>query len=92
MDKIGIPYVLTGGALLGLWRDGGVMAHDVDIDVDVLVEDVGDIKKFLKRFKKATGKEDAVFHDNYFTAKYEYPEQIVPFDVFLMFKKGNKRY
>ena len=97
LEKMGVPYVLTGGTMLGLHREGRPLKHDYDIDVDVLAEDVGDTKEFRKRLMDATGIHEGdrvVFRDNYFTVYYQFdnePKQ-VPFDVFMMFKKGNKRY
>jgi hypothetical protein len=35
-----IPYFVTGGTLLGLVRDGGLIPTDTDVDISVLGEDV----------------------------------------------------
>src|SRR3990167_3769340 len=91
MDRIGVPYIITGGTLLGIYRDKTLMAHDRDVDVDVLVEDIGEYEEFRKKLSKETGK-DVVLHNNYFTNNYQYKEQTVPFDVFIIFKKGKHRF
>lgn len=94
LEEMNIPYILTGGTLLGIYRDKTLMAHDFDVDVDVLIEDVS--SDFLDRFKKTVGLEssacDVTFNDNYYTARYVQEQEQIPFDVFLMFKMGNKRY
>jgi hypothetical protein len=96
LDKIGIDYVVVGGTLLGIYRDGHLMPFDYDIDVAVLAEDVGDTKEFLGKLSEAVGKENVekvIFRDNYFTAYYQYSSpKTIAFDVFMMFKRGNKRY
>ena len=42
LDKIGIKYRLTDGTLLGIYREGGFIAHDNDIDFDVMGDDAYD--------------------------------------------------
>lgn len=47
LDKAGIPYWLSSGTVLGLYRDGNLIADDSDIDVGVL-DDVS-----IERIEKA---------------------------------------
>ena len=36
LKKSGYTFFLTGGTLLGIYRDGKLIAHDTDIDVDII--------------------------------------------------------
>lgn len=39
MDELAIPYHLEGGTLLGIVRDGGLLAWDKDTDISIMRED-----------------------------------------------------
>lgn len=39
LDELGCRYFLAGGTLLGARREGDLIAHDIDFDLDCLVED-----------------------------------------------------
>jgi hypothetical protein len=41
LDSIGCKYFLAGGTLLGANREGDLIAHDTDFDLDCLIEDEG---------------------------------------------------
>ena len=91
LNKLKIPYVITGGTLLGIYRGGELLEHDRDVDVDILEEDVGDTKKFLKKLEKVFP--GCIFHNNYFTAQIKVDSgEAVPFDMFIVFNKGKKRF
>lgn len=93
LDKIGIPYVLVGGTLLGVIRENDLMGHDGDVDIDVLAEDVPNPEDLLKKIRNlsdATGSID--YHNQYFTITYEYEGQTVNVDIFLVFNKDGKRF
>ena len=51
LNKYKIHYWLEGGTLLGLIREGDVMADDDDIDVDIWAEDVSKLKPIIKELK-----------------------------------------
>ena len=44
-EAAGIHYWLDYGALLGAVREGGMIAHDNDADISILVEDWGKLKQ-----------------------------------------------
>ena len=39
LNQTGKPWFAQGGTLLGLWRDGQLMAHDKDLDFGLWVQD-----------------------------------------------------
>jgi hypothetical protein len=39
LDDLSCNYFLAGGTLLGACRDGDLIAHDIDFDLDCLIED-----------------------------------------------------
>ena len=45
LNALEIPFILVGGTLLGIIREGHVLAHDKDIDVAVLIEDLTEAKR-----------------------------------------------
>lgn len=84
LDKIGLPYMLIGGTLLGIFRDGHLLEHDYDVDVAVLDEDLTEeVMKKIKAHKsnKQYGHKQIVFTCNGRS-----------FDIFPVHKKGNERY
>lgn len=89
-EKLGIPYIITGGTLLGIYKDGDMLLHDNDIDIDVLEEDLGDRDELMKKLQDAFG--NVVFHNNYYTMQINVDGQEIPFDIFIVFHKGNKRF
>ena len=38
IEQLGLTYRITDGTILGIYRDGRLIPHDNDIDIDVLVE------------------------------------------------------
>lgn len=42
LDSCGMPFFLSLGTCLGVVRDGRLIAHDTDIDIGCLVEDIKD--------------------------------------------------
>ncbi len=89
LNKVGIPFTLFGGALLGIMRDGGLLPHDKDVDVTVLAEDLTPDKvkaieeaEFFKVHNK--GKEEF----GHFTFRIDN----ISFDIFVLYKKGDIRY
>ena len=39
LDSLGCKYFLAGGTLLGARREGDLIAHDIDFDLDCLIDD-----------------------------------------------------
>ena len=39
LEEIGVPYCLSDGTLLGLYRDQSIIKNDSDMDIGVLMED-----------------------------------------------------
>ena len=91
LDQLNIPYVLVGGTLLGIIRENNLLGHDGDVDVDVLVEDVGDIDEFLKKINSVSDTK-ANFHNQYFTIQYDFGGNSTNFDIFIVFNKDGKRF
>lgn len=50
LDNAGVPYRLTDGTILGLYRDGKFIAHDNDIDVDVFDVERKQVDSIIKFF------------------------------------------
>ena len=40
LDSLGVNYRLVFGTLLGLYRDGGLIPHDTDVDIALALEEV----------------------------------------------------
>lgn len=53
LEDAGIHHVLSGGTLLGAVRDGTLIAHDGDIDVECLRDDLDHILALRPRFAEA---------------------------------------
>jgi len=45
LDHIGVPYFLMFGTLLGIIREGKLLASDIDVDVGVFIENLSPKKK-----------------------------------------------
>ncbi|MDD5219999.1 MAG: LicD family protein [Candidatus Bipolaricaulis sp.] len=85
LEDVGLPYFLVGGTLLGIVREGGLLAHDKDVDVACLEEDLNEkTRKKMMKFKQFGGVSDSRGH-------YAFAFDEVPFDVFVMKKIGNRR-
>lgn len=84
LDKIGLPFVLVGGTLLGIIREGHLLAHDYDVDVAVLDEDLTEevMRKLSDHPNSIVNHKQTVL-----TTKNH-----KSFDIFPLHKKGNKRY
>jgi phosphorylcholine metabolism protein LicD len=52
LDKLMVPYRLTDGTILGIYREGEFIKHDNDIDVDVFDIDNQIIESIIKYFLK----------------------------------------
>lgn len=50
LDEIGCEYFLAGGTLLGAKRNGDLIAHDVDFDIDCLASDEQKILDSVAKF------------------------------------------
>ena len=95
LEDLGVDYVLCGGTLLGLYRGGEFLEHDGDVDVDVLAEDIGSPKEFLKRLQSKVSPTQGFvgYRENYFTITYtDIAENEVKFDIFMVFKDKDTRY
>ena len=54
LDFVGVPFFLTYGTCLGVYRDGRLIAHDEDIDLGALAEHVTPVASALaERFAEA---------------------------------------
>jgi hypothetical protein len=53
LEANNIPYVLTGGTLLGAVRAGDIIPHDKDFDLDVFYHDQSRIMALASEFAKA---------------------------------------
>jgi hypothetical protein len=52
LERHNIPYVLSGGTLLGAVRDGNIIAHDDDFDIDTLYDERERIMSLASEFEK----------------------------------------
>jgi hypothetical protein len=88
MEELGLDYFLVGGTLLGIIRENSLLAHDHDIDVAVLSEDLTDeIMKKMKGFKHFGCESKCVSPHGQLNFKF----QDISFDIFPMVKIGNRR-
>lgn len=89
LEDAGLPYFLVGGTLLGIVREGGLLAHDRDVDVAVLEEDITPkIKLKLKSYKQFAAESECISE----TGQLVFVFDEVHFDIFPMTKKGERRY
>ena len=49
LDDLKLEWQIGGGTLLGLYRDGDVIAHDTDLDFEVFVDDKFSLEVSLNR-------------------------------------------
>jgi len=52
LEFLEIPYWISAGTALGLYRDGDFIPHDTDIDVEVLGKDIKSYDKLIDAFKE----------------------------------------
>ena len=87
LDKLEIPFFLVGGTLLGVVREQSLLAHDGDVDVAVLVEDLEDkIEKIKKvpEFENISESKSPLGEINFAFDRH--------FDIFPLYKRGTNRF
>jgi phosphorylcholine metabolism protein LicD len=52
VESTGANYRLTDGTVLGIYRDGKLIDHDNDIDIDVLINNQLEINSIIEGFKR----------------------------------------
>ena len=89
LTKLGLPFTLFGGVLLGIIRDGTILPHDKDVDVAVLAEDLTpEIVEAIKGSPLFRAHNNGETEYGHFTLK----ENKISFDIFVLYKKDNIRY
>lgn len=92
LDTLSIPYYLSGGALLGIMRDGDFIAWDGDVDIDVRIEDVYPKQaQLMEAFIKA-GYQIKVYKQSKIDFKIRTEKHGSIFEIVGFFKMGDKRY
>jgi hypothetical protein len=87
LSEIGLFYWLEFGTLLGVYRDGKLIAHDTDIDVGVFIEDFSpkiEAALLKQGFKKVHKFE---IEDGKYGIEESYEYKGVSFDIFYFTKK-----
>ncbi len=51
IESLSLKYRLSDGTALGLFRDGGIIPHDNDIDIDIVFSPKIDENEIIKSFK-----------------------------------------
>lgn len=69
LSELKIEYCIDSGTLLGLVREGKLLAHDLDIDISVREDQLNRLKK-LKEILKGKGYKCRVL--NFFGKKYKF--------------------
>lgn len=49
IEKTGIRYWLSSGTLLGIYRDGGLMREDTDVDIGIIGADPGIVEEIMEK-------------------------------------------
>lgn len=86
-------FRVTDGTVLGIYRDGKLIEHDNDIDVDVIVYDKNDVLRLIDRFaeKKYTiGR--IVYYENKIQQLVFFNKYKDIFDVLFWWQNDNKYY
>jgi phosphorylcholine metabolism protein LicD len=91
LDKLRIIYRLTDGTILGLYRQGGFIPHDNDIDIDVLDCDrVDQVHAVMNANAMKLGRK-VVFKNRVHQLVYYNNGQII-FDMIFWYSEGDKIY
>ncbi|NOH63925.1 MULTISPECIES: LicD family protein [Vibrio] len=89
IESLGLTYRLTDGTALGLYRNGEFIAHDDDVDIDILDPTSDDIKRIKARFCDMK-----VVREVYYRGKIQqlayYDDDSYVFDIVFWYKDGNK--
>lgn len=83
LEELGIPFVLTGGTLLGIVRDRTLLHWDKDVDLDAHYDDV--MEKSAKLEKSGF-----VYSGGYYVKAF--PEYGLKLDLFMIKKKKSVAY
>ena len=88
LEKLEIPFFLVGGTLLGIVREQSLLAHDGDVDVAVLVEDLTD--EVVEKIKAVPEFENiSECKEKYGEINFAFERH---FDIFPLYKRGKYRY
>jgi len=77
LNKKKIRYVVDGGTLLGLMRDGKLLPQDEDIDISILNYDKEKLKLILPEIKKRKYKIQEGYYKNLFCSYTLFPPQSI---------------
>jgi len=91
LDKLKVPYRLTDGTILGIYREGEFIKHDNDIDVDVFDIDNKSIESIITSFLSEGFK---IGRKAYYKGAMQqiifYNDREVIFDILFWYRSGNK--
>ncbi|MCX5679369.1 MAG: LicD family protein [Candidatus Omnitrophica bacterium] len=89
LEKNNIRYRLADGTILGLYRQGGFIVHDNDIDVDILdFQNIKLLQASMKRLGMRLGRK-AVYEKQVQQLAY-YSKENVIFDMIFWYSNGDK--
>ncbi len=90
VEKCDFNYRLTDGTALGLYREGGFIKHDDDIDIDILNANKKHIKLLRKELNMKVGRE--VLYNNQIQQIAFYDGEGFIFDVVFWYGNGDLIY
>lgn len=91
LESLGISYRLSDGTALGLYRQGGFIPHDNDVDVDILdCKSPGLVEKSLSSLKMIVGRRVLYKGKVQQLAYYDNCELV--FDIIFWYSDGDKIY
>lgn len=90
LDKLGVPFFLSNGTLLGCYRDGKMIEHDTDIDIGIKVKDY--VSDILYRFLE-NGFELSSIHGNISNGlEYSFRKRGMGLDIFFYQDSGDNSW
>jgi hypothetical protein len=94
LESLNIPYWISAGTALGLYRDFDLIPHDTDIDVEILGSDVNSFDEIIKVFKDNDFIlcRDTVYKDKYMQLAFYDRSWAVVYDIYIYYDEGGDNY
>ena len=88
LGSAGIPFWLTDGTLLGYFREGDLIEHDLDADLGLLIEDYSD--NIIPAFKSAGFDLKYVLGEKKQGLELSFIREGVKVDLFFFYREGGR--